>query len=176
MIRGDHCRKPSFTASRTAPMTCPEYCPIRARRPSVSSSGIEICTDSRKQATPSTGSAQRGPCWVESWKPVWMLSSKRRAEREEGREWWVWVGVDVPLVEVGVEVPFGVAWSEGWKLVSMGDLMVGVHFSKVEICKVDEDVWTYSFGAECTDSSHQHDECGEDEPVDYGFPFSTFGD
>ena len=157
-------------------MTCPEYCPIRARRPSVSSSGIEICTDSRKQATPSTGSAQRGPCWVESWKPVWMLSSKRRAEREEGREWWVWVGVDVPLVEVGVEVPFGVAWSEGWKLVSMGDLMVGVHFSKVEICKVDEDVWTYSFGAECTDSSHQHDECGEDEPVDYGFPFSTFGD
>lgn len=62
MIRGDHCRKPSLTASRTAPIMWPEYCPIRARRPVVSSSGMAIWTDSRKQAIPSTGSAQRGPC------------------------------------------------------------------------------------------------------------------
>jgi hypothetical protein len=57
-----------------------------------------------------------------------MLSSKGRAEREEGREWWGWVGVEVPLVEGAVEVPFEVPWSEGWKLVSRVDLMVGGTF------------------------------------------------
>ena len=56
---------------------------------------------------------------MESWKPVWMLSSKRRAEREEERDWWVWVGVEVPLAEAGVEVPFEITWS-GWKLLSVG--------------------------------------------------------
>jgi hypothetical protein len=56
-----------------------------------------------KHATPSTGSAHRGPCWVDSWNPVKTLSSKRRAEREE---WRACGGVDVPLVFAGEEVPF----------------------------------------------------------------------
>jgi hypothetical protein len=60
-------------------------------------------------AVPWMGSAQRGPCRVESWKPVWILSSKILAERvEEGRV--VCTGVEVPLAVAGVEVPF-VPWS-----------------------------------------------------------------
>jgi hypothetical protein len=86
MIRGDHWRKPSFIESRVILMMWPEYCPIRTRRPEVSSSGMEIWIDSRKEAVPSTGSAQRGPCSVAIWKPVRMLSSKMRAEMEEGRD------------------------------------------------------------------------------------------
>jgi hypothetical protein len=66
--------------------------------------------DSRKHATPSTGSAHNGPCWVEIWKPVRMLSSKRRADREEWREF------DVSLALAGVEAPVEVGWSAAWNL------------------------------------------------------------
>ena len=55
-----------------------------------------------------------------------MLSSKRRAEREEGGD--VWLGVEFPLAEAGVEVPFEVTWSDGWKLISVPRLgWVGGH-------------------------------------------------
>jgi hypothetical protein len=54
---------------------------------------------------------------VESWKPVWMLSSKMRAERVEfGREVVWWRGVEVPLAVAGVEVPSDVVWSVVRKL------------------------------------------------------------
>lgn len=42
---------------------------------------------------------------MESWKPVWMLSSKMRAERVELGK-LVWRGVEAPLAVAGVEVPF----------------------------------------------------------------------
>ena len=61
-------------------MTWPEYCPILALRPVASSSGIEICIDSRKHAIPSVGSAHNGPDCVNSWNPVRTLSSNKRAE------------------------------------------------------------------------------------------------
>lgn len=41
-------------------------------------------TDSRKTATPCMGSAQRGPCKVESWKAWVILSEKEAGLREEG--------------------------------------------------------------------------------------------
>jgi hypothetical protein len=61
MIRGDHCKKPSSIASRTALITWPEYKPIRERS---SSSGTETCIDSIKPARPCVGSLHRGPSRV----------------------------------------------------------------------------------------------------------------
>lgn len=78
-----------------------------------------------------------------------MLSSKRRAEREDGWDWCV--GVEAPLVETGVDVPFEITWSEGWKLMSV-EFVEEIHSSEFEICRVDEDVWTYPFRSESANS------------------------
>ena len=90
--------------------------------------------DSRKQAIPSTGSAQRGPWFVAIWKPVRMLSSKIRAEDVEGLD--CSIGVAVPVEPAGVDVPFDMVESDVWKLESQIFFVGEIHFTKVEICGV----------------------------------------
>ena len=79
-ILGDQSRNPCFIPVCTALITSP------VKRPSEDSSSVGegvTVTESRKTATPCMGSAQRGPCRVESWKAWVILSENDAGLRDE---------------------------------------------------------------------------------------------
>lgn len=71
--RGDHCKKACLQASCIVEMTCPESA---ATFEASSPSNGSTLNSSTNMQSPTTASAQSGPAFIESWKPVLMLPSK----------------------------------------------------------------------------------------------------
>src|SRR5271170_6810655 len=86
------------------------------------------------------------------------------------------MGVEVPLAEAGVEVALEVTWSDGWKLRLVGLKERGRYTLRksrsVESMRMFGPI---RFGPNAQILlSEKYGVTGK--PVDYGFPFSAFGD